>query len=151
MIRMKSLSVLLASALAFGSLGSSAAFGADLQPSYQTHSPAMACAKSSYIKQIQSRFVTQARNVHHRPDWRVADIDHIHEHRYLPRGYDGDNPIARRYCHGTALFNDGQHRKIWYLIEEHMGFAGAFGSNVEFCIDGLDDWNVYNANCRVLR
>ncbi len=32
-----------------------------------------------------------------------------------------------------------------------MGFAGIFGDSVEFCLSGLDRWNVYDSYCRVLR
>jgi AcrR family transcriptional regulator len=59
-------------------------------------------------------------------------------------------PIERRYCHATARLTDGQDRQIWYLIEYGRGFVG-IGDNVEFCVQGFDRWNVYNAACRVLR
>ena len=128
------------------------------------------CETPELIKIIQSKFKTQAKRVHHRPEWRIDAITGIHQHRYVPQDVHSARPIARRYCHATATFNNGEHRKIWYLIEGGVGFAGfgqswlgsrnpvqkALGNgglihNVEFCIDGLDPWNVYNGHCRTLR
>jgi hypothetical protein len=128
------------------------------------------CETPKLVKTIQSRFKTQAKRVHHRADWEITSLTHVHQHRYLPQDVHTGRSIARRYCHATAHFNDGSNRKIWYLIEGGMGFAG-FGqsyvgtrqfvrerlgngpliNNVEFCIEGLDKWNVYNAHCRLLR
>ena len=128
------------------------------------------CETPQLIKVIQSKFKTQAKRVHHRPQWRIDAITGIHQHRYIPQDVHGERAVARRYCHATATFNNGEHRKIWYLIEGGVGFAG-FGQswlgsrkkvqealghgglihNVEFCVAGLDRWNVYNGHCRLLR
>ncbi|MEL6435972.1 MAG: hypothetical protein AAFP99_04160 [Pseudomonadota bacterium] len=128
------------------------------------------CETPALIKAIKSRFRIQARKIHDRPEWRIEDVTEIHQHRHIPQDVHAQRAVDRRYCHGTAVFNDGTHRSIWYLIEGGMGFAG-FGQswlgsrdktrkvfangpavdNVEFCIEGLDKWNVYNAHCRLLR
>ncbi|MEN0000509.1 MAG: hypothetical protein AAF940_06455 [Pseudomonadota bacterium] len=129
-----------------------------------------ACETPALISVIRNKFRTQARRVHHQPDWRIDSLIDVHQHRYIPQDVHGERAIARRYCHATAIFNNGEHRKIWYLIEGGVGFAGfgrsifgstepvqkAFGNggvihNVEFCIEGLDRWNVYNGHCRLLR
>ncbi|MEO0542835.1 MAG: hypothetical protein AAFY99_03350 [Pseudomonadota bacterium] len=129
-----------------------------------------ACETPQLIEIIKSKFKTQAKRVHHRPEWRIDEISGVHQHRYIPQDVHGTRAIAQRYCHATATFNTGEHRKIWYLVEGGVGFAGfglswlgskrgvqkALGDggmihNVEFCIDGLDRWNVYNGHCRLLR
>lgn len=109
------------------------------------------CEAPGVMKHISRRFAHQAKHLHHRDDWRIDTINHIHQHRYLPQDAHKARPIPRRYCHGTVHFNDGSQRKVWYLIEGGMGFAGFGRNEVEFCIDGLDPLNVYNRNCRILR
>ena len=97
---------------------------------------------------IEDRFRYQAFNVHHQPNLSIKEFHDIHEHRYLPYGEDW--PIARRYCGATVVLSDGRQARIWYLIEDGMGFVG-IGDNVEFCVSGFDRWMVYNGPCRVLR
>ena len=128
------------------------------------------CETPQLIEIIQSKFKKQAKRVLHQPQLRIESINGIHQHRYIPQDVHGERAIARRYCHATATLNNGEHRKIWYLIEGGVGFAG-FGRtwlgarngvqhvlgngglihNVEFCIDGFDRWIVYNGHCRSLR
>ncbi len=109
---------------------------------------AQVCDNQSVLKKIERRFRHQVKHVPHLPDVRIDAIERIHQHRYLPAREN--RPIARRYCHGTAQLSDGRRKKIWYLIEDHQGFAG-IGDNVEFCVSGFDRWNVYNSYCRILR
>lgn len=109
------------------------------------------CEAPGVMKHITRRFAHQAKHLHHRDEWRIDTISHIHQHRYLPQDAHEARPIPRRYCHGTVHFNDGSQRKVWYLIEGGMGFAGFGRNEIEFCIDGLDPLNVYNSHCRVLR
>ena len=73
-------------------------------------------------------------------------IQNSHQHSVNPFP---ESPINRRYCHGDAVFENGRKRRVHYLIEEGMGFAG-FGWNVEYCIHGLDPWKYYDGYCRVL-
>ena len=58
---------------------------------------------------------------------------------------------AREVHHQPAAMSDGHTRTVWYLVEYDMGFAGIFGDSVEFCVSGLDRWDVYDSYCRVLR
>ena len=60
-----------------------------------------------------------------------------------------DSVFERRYCHGTAHFENGKSRRVHYLIEQNAGFAG-IGWNLEYCIHGLDPWKYYDGRCRVL-
>jgi hypothetical protein len=107
------------------------------------------CEDPHILSTIVSRFRHQVHNVPHLPDVEILEFRKIHEHRYLP--YIEDKwPIARRYCGAKVDLSDGRSRKIWYLIEDGMGFAGV-GDNVEFCVSGFDRWLVYNGRCRILR
>ena len=146
------------------------------QGAAQAHEPyfrengAAICDTPKLVKTIQGKFRTQAKRVHHRPDWEITGLSDIHEHRVEAQNVHAGRPIERRYCHATAHFNDHTSRTIWYLIEGGAGFAGFGGTwlgvkdktrnalgngplihNVEFCIEGLDRWNVYNNHCRTLR
>ncbi|KPB02426.1 hypothetical protein [Ahrensia marina] len=105
------------------------------------------CSDTKVLNTIASRFQIQAREVHHNPDLQISDLNNTYETRFEP---EGKSPFARRYCKGQAYMSDGQSRSVWYLLEYGAGFAG-IGKNVEFCISGLDRWNVYGAQCNVLR
>jgi hypothetical protein len=106
------------------------------------------CDDGAILARIASKFRHQVTYVPNLPDVDIVHFGRIHERRYIP--YGEQRPIARRYCGATALLSDGRKRKIWYLIEDRMGFAG-IGDGVEFCVSGFDRWRVYNGHCRVLR
>lgn len=112
------------------------------------HEPgAASCDTPSILSRIQSKFRTQAREVHENPGLAIASFDKVHEHHH--KSQSEFSPVARRYCGATASMSDGQERYVWFLIEKPAGFVG-FGNNVEFCVTGLDRWKVYNGRCRVL-
>lgn len=117
------------------------------------------CADQRVFKNIVKRFDYQVEHVPHLADVAIMDFQNVHQHRYIPQSED--RPIARRFCGATVALSDGNHREIWYLIEERMSYATLIdgfrqadevrGSNVEFCVAGFDRWMVYNGACRVLR
>lgn len=123
---------------------------------YVAVAPDSLCGETGHLRQIHRGFRTQAREVHHQPELSILEINDFYENRYSP-GYDNDLDvlpnvnIPRVYCRATAYMSDGQTRTLWYLVEYGEGFAGVFGDNVEFCLSGLDRWNVYNGGCRVVR
>lgn len=108
------------------------------------------CADPRRLASIERDFGVQAREVHKQPDLEIVTITDIRENRYLPIEED-IRSVERLYCKANAGMSDGNTRTLWYLIEYGEGFAGAFGDNVEFCLSGLDRWNVYDGHCRVLR
>lgn len=118
--------------------------------SYVVAQPDSACAKVSYLKSIERRFRIQAREVHHWPDLSISSITQIRENRYVASS-ERARAVDQLYCRASATTSDGHSRTLWYLVEFGAGFAGAFGDNVEFCLSGLDRWNVYDGYCRVLR
>jgi hypothetical protein len=106
------------------------------------------CDDGAILARIVSKFRHQVTYVPNLPDVDIVHFGRIHERRYIP--YGEWRPIARRYCAATAHLSDGRKRKVWYLIEDRMGFAGV-GDGVDFCVSGFDRWHVYNGHCRVLR
>ncbi|MCB1417770.1 MAG: hypothetical protein KDJ74_01710 [Notoacmeibacter sp.] len=109
------------------------------------------CARESVLSSISARFDHQVRHVPHLPQVSIEGFDRIHQHRYVEAGKRNATDISRRYCMATATLSDGRRRSVWYMIEYGMGFAGAFGDGVQFCVAGFDRWKVYNAWCRVVR
>ncbi|WP_306118653.1 MULTISPECIES: hypothetical protein [unclassified Roseitalea] len=107
------------------------------------------CTDRKMLANIVDDFRHQAINMLHRPELGIADIIGIRQTRLIAPGTDLA-PVPRRYCAATAMLTTGEHRAIWYLIEGGAGFA-SIGSKVEFCVAGFDRWNVYNADCRLLR
>ena len=117
---------------------------------YVAAQPDSWCYRESYLSAIERGFDHQAREVHHRPELSITSIHDIRENRFLPKT-EGVRAVDRLYCRATASMSDGHTRTLWYLVEYGAGFAGFFGDNVEFCLSGLDRWNVYDGHCRVLR
>jgi hypothetical protein len=78
----------------------------------------------------------------------IAEIRDMRQKRVVLR--NETRPIQREYCRATAVTTDGEKRALWYLIERGFGLAG-IGSNIEFCLSGLDPWYVYGAQCASLR
>ncbi|MCK4204677.1 phage portal protein [Brucella pituitosa] len=132
--------------LTFASLPASAA-------DYLTSAPtsvadAGLCSQQGVLRSVVADFGYQVRNVPNLPQVGISAMSDVRLTRYEPK----NNPaqIERTYCKATAVLSDGQHRSVWYMVEEGQGFAGV-GQNVEFCVDGFDRWFVYDASCRVLR
>ena len=106
-----------------------------------------ACRSPQVLGFITSDFGSRAAN-YLNMDIAIAEIRGMRQARLVLR--DETHPVEREYCHATALTTDGQKRALWYLIERGFGFAGV-GSNIEFCVSGLDPWYVYGAQCASLR
>lgn len=138
-------SVLLSGAIIAAPIVTSPVIAADMT---YGEAPSNDCSDARVLNRIVSRFQIQAREVHKRPELAIAEVRSTYETRFLPQ--ETNASFARRYCKGQAYMSDGQSRSIWYLLEYGAGFA-SLGNNVEFCISGLDRWNVYGAQCNVLR
>lgn len=131
--------------LAFAAMSAKAA---DYIGSAPSAADAGICSEQSVLRRVVSGFRYQVRHVPHLPQVGISAVSDVRLTRYEPK----NNPaqIERTYCKANAVLSDGEHRAVWYLIEEGQGFAG-IGRNVEFCVSGFDRWHVYDANCRVLR
>ena len=106
------------------------------------------CSQQSVLRSVVADFGYQVRHVPNLPQVAISAMSDVRLTRYEPKTNPAE--IERTYCKATAVLSDGQYRSVWYMVEEGQGFAGV-GQNVEFCVDGFDRWNVYDANCRVLR
>ncbi len=104
------------------------------------------CESERVLKKVVKRFNHAEKVYWQARGLTLSDIANPHQHSVNPFP---DSPINRRYCHGDAMFANGQTRRIHYLVEEGAGFAG-FTWNVEYCIHGLDPWKYYDGHCRVL-
>lgn len=139
---------LLAAALAIAGVAAvPAAQAADMVEGVRASDPG-ACSHPRVLARISNRFDHQVRHVPNLPDVSIESFHRIGQTRYLPSREKW--PVERRYCHARVALSNGKQRTVWYLIEKPWGFAGV-GSRVEFCVAGFDRWNVYNANCSVLR
>lgn len=78
---------------------------------------------------------------------RVAAIDNVFEQKL---DVDNPSPLARRYCRGRAVFEDGRATTAFFRLEEAGGFAGV-GWSVNVCLEGYDAWRVYDGFCRTAR
>lgn len=105
------------------------------------------CGHADVLGFIRSNFHYKAEN-YLRMDIAIADVFDIRQKRLELR--DETRPVEREYCRATALTSDGRKRPLWYLIERGFGFAG-FGSNIEYCLSGLDPWYVHGAHCASVR
>lgn len=105
------------------------------------------CGNPSVLGFITRRFDYKAAN-YLRANIAIAEIREMGQSRFEPRDYT--HLVEREYCYATAVTTDGVRRPMWYLIERPWVFAGV-GSNIEFCVGGLDPWYVYGANCASLR
>ena len=129
-------------------LGAACTFLGAATPASAWQDEVRGCADPGVLNRIAGRFSYQVRHVPNLPDVRIVDFIRVGQRRYVAASHGW--PIARRYCHATALLSDGRRRRVWYLIESKMGFA-SIGQGVEFCVSGFDRWMVYDGGCRVLR
>lgn len=60
---------------------------------------------------------------------------------------NGLSYIPRRYCRASAVFNDGQLRRVVYNVGEGLGFIGG-GPGVTWCVVGLDRNHAFSPNCQ---
>ncbi|MFD0915660.1 hypothetical protein ACFQ14_04510 [Pseudahrensia aquimaris] len=117
-----------------------------VEPHIQPHLQSFPhCDDPKVLKQIVEKFNWAEDNTWHR-GFVLDGLEHTRERQV----HDSDHTaIPRRYCRAHALLSNGKHPTMLYLIEGGQGFAGT-GFNVEFCINGLDPWRVYDGSCRVL-
>ncbi|MDX0507495.1 hypothetical protein GOL41_02900 [Sinorhizobium medicae] len=132
--------------LVAGVVSSTAADFAEVPVVRQTYDVGV-CGNPGVLGFITRRFDYKAAN-YLRANIAIAEIREMGQSRFEPRDYT--HLVEREYCYATAVTTDGVRRPLWYLIERPWGFAGV-GSNIEFCVGGLDPWYVYGANCASLR
>ena len=107
---------------------------------------AASCAQSWVLRHIKGRFAHAERRVLKR-GYLMASLE---KPRASGQPYAQPGLIARDYCMADAIMTNGDMRAVYYTIERGVGFAG-IGSNVDFCVLGLDPWHVHDGACRAVR
>lgn len=97
-------------------------------------------------KEIMRDFNWAEERTWHR-GFQMIRLTGMHEHRTVR--YQ-NSEVTRRYCMAQALFSNGHHRKVYYMIEDIGGFVGQ-NWEVTHCVLGLDPWRVHDGNCRTMR
>lgn len=104
------------------------------------------CENPSVLNRITSKFAWAERNTWHRG----FVIDEIISPRLRYQVLNGPTSIRHDHCSARAVMSDGRIRRIYYAVDRRQGLA-SIGTNVRFCIIGLDPWRVYGAACSTVR
>lgn len=104
------------------------------------------CEDPRVLKFIAERFAWAEHHTWHR-GYVIARLDHP---RLRYNVFDGPSLIPHRHCVARALMTNGHVHKVYYDVEDEMGFA-SMGDKVFFCIPGLDRWRIYGAHCSTVR
>jgi hypothetical protein len=113
-------------------------------PEYDRNVPT--CDYAPALDRIIGRFGTKESRFWN-SELRIVGIENIRETAFLPWAAQS---IPRRFCHGTALINDGRRHAIYYSIAEDTGMIG-MDWGVNFCVVGLDRNWAYNPACRAAK
>lgn len=113
-------------------------------PNYSRDMPG--CDYAPALDRIMANFQTKEARFWN-SELQIVGIEDIRETAYLPWAAQS---IPRRFCHGTALINDGRRHAIYYSIASGTGMIG-MGWGVNFCVVGLDRNWAYNPACRAAR
>ncbi len=139
---------LIFSLLLLPTLGCGLAAAADFSPTIVIAPPTsdLACAGAGALSRIQSRFGWAERTEWHRG----YTIERIGNPRSSRHPYSEPGQVLRDFCMADAVMTDGSEHPVFYVIEHGLGFVG-LGSNVDFCVPGLDPWHVHDGDCRTVR
>lgn len=132
-------------ALAAGLVSTAALAGEDL-PDPRGEGVIPLCDSPSVVSAVMERQNWVERNTWH-SDLRIQEIGHI---KQTYNTTEGMSLIDHRHCRAQAVFNTGEVARVYYVLYEHLGFAGSsYGLNV--CLPSRDFYRSFNAECRVLR
>ena len=110
------------------------------------------CDDPRVLRQVQSKFAWADRNTWSEISNRKTTIS-INAIGNIKQRYSLNQTkslITHRHCDGTATLSNGKKPRVYYLVQERMGFAG-ISWKVQFCVVGYDRWRVYGARCSTLR
>jgi hypothetical protein len=86
-----------------------------------------------------------------RTQWhRRFEIQTIDSPRPSGHPYAEPGLVHRDYCVADTVMTNGNLYPVYYTIEYGLGFAG-IGRSVDFCVLGLDPWNIHDGVCRTVR
>lgn len=104
------------------------------------------CEDRGVLQNIMERFYWAERHTWHR-GFHITQIEHP---RLRANVFNGPSLIPHRHCVARAVMTNGLAHKVYYSVEDEMGFA-SIGDKVFFCIPGLDPWRVHGAACSTVR
>ena len=104
------------------------------------------CDNAAAIDDIMDDFAWAEQTLWHR-GFAMQSIDNPRPsgHRFAEPGL-----VKRDYCVADSVMTNGMQFPVYYAIEHGLGFVG-IGSNVDFCVAGLDPWHVHDGDCRTVR
>lgn len=110
------------------------------------------CDDPRVLRQVRSKFAWADRNTWSEISNRSAaiGIGTIHNIRQRYALDQTRSLITHRHCNAIATLTSGEKPRLYYLIQERMGFSG-ISWKVQFCVAGYDRWRVYGAQCSTLR
>ena len=134
--------------IALGLFAGSPAIAADMAAPAIVSAPvgASECSGANALARIQHIFAWADRNQWHRG----LLITEIGNPRPSGHHYAEPGLVVRDYCMADAVMTDGAARPVYYVIEHGLGFVG-LGSDIDFCVPGLDPWHVHDGDCRTVR
>lgn len=130
-------------------LGLGSANAADVmvvQPPPATMAMDSNCSDSGALREIKGRFAWAERHTWHR-GFVMAELGNPR-----PSGHPFPEPgiVERDFCQADAVMNNGMPYQVFYVVEHGLGFVG-IGSEVDYCVLGLDPWHVHDGDCRTVR
>lgn len=104
------------------------------------------CDDGSVLAKVNRQLLIAEKNVVQSGD----PVIEIKRSRQTKLRDKGPRAMAQRYCRAKGVTRQGRKKTVFYLIEEHAGFA-SIGYGVEACISNRDPWKVHGAYCRSVR
>ena len=129
----------------FAITAGASALAADMPSSYGPIE-ANICSRGDALDDIMGDFAWAERRQWHR-GFVMQSLENPR-----PSGHHFNEPglVKRDYCVADAMMDNGMQFPVYYAIEHGLGFVG-LGSNVDFCVLGLDPWHIYDGHCRTVR
>jgi hypothetical protein len=129
-------------------LASTPASAADIVSPTVVAAPAAVseCTGANALARIRHIFAWADRNQWHRD----VVISQIGNPRPSGHPYAEPGLVKRDYCMADAVMTDGTSRPVYYVVEHGLGFVG-LGSDIDFCVPGLDPWHIHDGDCRTVR
>jgi hypothetical protein len=105
-----------------------------------------ACTSPNALARIKQIFAWADRNQWHR-GFVISEIGNPR-----PSGHPYAEPglVKRDYCLADSVMTDGTAWPVYYVVEHGLGFVGV-GSDIDFCVPGLDPWHIHDGDCRTVR
>jgi len=126
--------------------GSPAAAADMVSPALVSAPTDSACTGANALARIRHIFAWADRHQWHRG----FVIDQIGNPRPSGHRYAEPGLVKRDYCMADAVMTDGTSSPVYYVVEHGLGFVG-IGSDIDFCMPGLDPWHIHDGDCRTVR